>query len=71
MGLKYPNGSGKVSFQHKRDKVQFGAGVAIFAIGCIIYYTSGFECVETVFAGFVVASVGAIVALTSNLCMKV
>jgi len=54
----------------KRDKHQFIGGLSVFTLGAVITLIAVPECVEAVLLGFLVAMVGAIVLLTSKLCMR-
>jgi uncharacterized membrane protein (UPF0136 family) len=60
----------KVGFLRKRDKVQFLVGCAVFTLGAVITIAAVLECVESITLGFLVAMAGAIVLLTSRLCMR-
>jgi hypothetical protein len=61
----------KVGFLRKRDMAQFLGGLSVFIIGATITIASVLECVESLTLGFLVAMAGAIVLLTSRLCMRV
>jgi len=61
----------KVGFLSKRDKWQFLGGLSVFIIGAGIIITCGLECGKWLFLPFVLCAVGAIVALTSKMCMRV
>lgn len=71
MGLKYPNGSGDIIFCRKRDYYLFYDGIAIFTFGGTLTILTPLNCVPGLICAFLTGCVGAIMALTSRICMKV